>query len=121
MYVETQRLLGLTPLEWEMFEANTINQKRITLGKEVGKGQFGKVYKGILKDHPIQGCNCEVAIKIPKIIRTVINPGEGDMERLKDIYKEAQIAFELDHKNILRCLGICNGNPINSQWKYHLK
>ncbi|KAG2630477.1 hypothetical protein PVAP13_3KG565700 [Panicum virgatum] len=62
--------------------------------KCIGKGSFCNVYKGRLHDRRV------VAIK-----KQVLNlPSRDD----KHIYNEVNIVSEINHKNIVRCLGYCH-------------
>lgn len=52
----------------------------------------------------------EIAIKAPKV--STLNSGAID-----DFFREAKTAINFKHENILRCLGISYGTPINATRK----
>jgi serine/threonine protein kinase len=60
--------------------------------REVGKGSYGTVYKGVLKDNRI------VAIKRSKIM---------NMVQKDDFVQEMIILSQINHRNIVRLLGCC--------------
>ncbi|XP_055956360.1 tyrosine-protein kinase SYK-like [Patella vulgata] len=79
-----------------------LEPQRLTLQDELGSGQFGSVVKGI--------CRMDKK-KIPVAIKTLKNeelvPGVEP-----ELYKEAKVMQELDHKNIVRLIGICKSDSI---------
>ena len=64
---------------------------------EIASGQFGKVFKGVLKSN--DGSETEVAIKAPKV--NLISS-----DSVNDFYREANTAVTFDHINVLKCLGM---------------
>ncbi|XP_023564097.1 tyrosine-protein kinase Fer isoform X3 [Octodon degus] len=70
-----------------------LNHEDVTLGELLGKGNFGEVYKGTLKD------KTAVAVKTCK---------EGLPQELKiKFLQEAKILKQYDHPNIVKLIGVC--------------
>uniref|UniRef100_A0A8C6J015 Tyrosine-protein kinase n=1 Tax=Melopsittacus undulatus TaxID=13146 RepID=A0A8C6J015_MELUD len=70
-----------------------LNHEDVTLGELLGKGNFGEVYKGILKD------KTPVAVKTCK---------EDLPQELKiKFLSEARILKQYDHPNIVKLIGVC--------------
>ncbi|XP_075345333.1 tyrosine-protein kinase Fer-like isoform X2 [Mycteria americana] len=70
-----------------------LNHEDVTLGELLGKGNFGEVYKGTLKD------KTPVAVKTCK---------EDLPQELKiKFLSEARILKQYDHPNIVKLIGIC--------------
>ncbi|XP_063101548.1 tyrosine-protein kinase Fer isoform X3 [Cavia porcellus] len=70
-----------------------LNHEDIALGELLGKGNFGEVYKGTLKD------KTAVAVKTCK---------EGLPQELKiKFLQEAKILKQYDHPNIVKLIGVC--------------
>ncbi|EPQ07910.1 Tyrosine-protein kinase Fer [Myotis brandtii] len=70
-----------------------LSHEDITLGELLGKGNFGEVYKGILKD------KTAVAVKTCK---------EDLPQELKiKFLQEAKILKQYDHPNIVKLIGVC--------------
>ncbi|XP_010338285.1 tyrosine-protein kinase Fer isoform X1 [Saimiri boliviensis] len=70
-----------------------LNHEDVTLGELLGKGNFGEVYKGTLKD------KTSVAVKTCK---------EDLPQELKiKFLQEAKILKQYDHPNIVKLIGVC--------------
>ncbi|XP_036264836.1 tyrosine-protein kinase Fer isoform X2 [Pipistrellus kuhlii] len=70
-----------------------LSHEDVTLGELLGKGNFGEVYKGILKD------KTAVAVKTCK---------EDVPQELKmKFLQEAKILKQYDHPNIVKLIGVC--------------
>ncbi|XP_049625083.1 tyrosine-protein kinase Fer [Suncus etruscus] len=70
-----------------------LNHEDVTLGELIGKGNFGEVFKGILKD------KTPVAVKTCK---------EDLPQELKiKFLQEAKILKQYDHPNIVKLIGVC--------------
>ncbi|XP_037656890.1 tyrosine-protein kinase Fer isoform X4 [Choloepus didactylus] len=70
-----------------------LNHEDVTLGELLGKGNFGEVYKGTLKD------KAAVAVKTCK---------EDLPQELKiKFLQEAKILKQYDHPNIVKLIGVC--------------
>ncbi len=98
LYLDT---LKLNPLyeEFSKLHENLIARHLIEIKCEIASGQFGKVFKGLLRSEERPEETVEVAIKAPKI--KLLNP-----ESLNDFYQEANTAISFDHENVLKCLGM---------------
>ncbi|XP_015685945.1 tyrosine-protein kinase Fer-like, partial [Protobothrops mucrosquamatus] len=70
-----------------------LNHEDVILGELLGKGNFGEVYKGTLKD------KTPVAVKTCK---------EDLPQELKiKFLSEARILKQYDHPNIVKLIGVC--------------
>ncbi|XP_026873014.2 tyrosine-protein kinase receptor TYRO3 isoform X2 [Electrophorus electricus] len=74
-----------------------VDCSRLTLGKEIGKGEFGAVYEGIFS--PQEGENIKVAVKTMKV-------GIYSEDDLQSFLKEAEIMQHFDHDNVVKLLGV---------------
>uniref|UniRef100_A0A1A8KVT0 receptor protein-tyrosine kinase n=1 Tax=Nothobranchius kuhntae TaxID=321403 RepID=A0A1A8KVT0_NOTKU len=74
-----------------------IDRHQLTLGKELGKGEFGSVYEGLYTSE--EGVHIRVAVKTMKV-------GIHTLEDLQDFLKEAEIMRNFDHKNVIKLQGI---------------
>ncbi|KAK2860618.1 hypothetical protein Q7C36_004784 [Tachysurus vachellii] len=74
-----------------------VDRSRITLGKELGKGEFGTVYEGIFLSDDNE--NIQVAVKTMRV-------GIYSQDDLQSFLKEAEIMQHFDHDNIVKLLGV---------------
>ncbi|XP_026188440.1 ephrin type-A receptor 2 isoform X2 [Mastacembelus armatus] len=74
-----------------------VERNSLTLGKELGKGEFGSVYEGIFTAE--EGMDIRVAVKTMRI-------GIHTKEDLHDFLREAEIMKNFDHENVARLLVI---------------
>lgn len=74
-----------------------VDRSRITLGKELGRGEFGAVYEGIFLSEDNE--NIQVAVKTMKV-------GINSQDDLQSFLKEAEIMQHFDHDNIVKLLGV---------------
>ena len=86
-----------------MLQTKLIPQCQIEVKHEIASGQFGKVFKGVLKSN--DGSETEVAIKAPKV--NLISS-----DSVNDFYREANTAVSFDHVNVLKCLGRSRVNAV---------
>ena len=71
--------------QWE------IDRSRLTIGRELGRGQFGQVFEGLFEG------KTRVAIKTLR---------KGSMDP-QDFLVEAQIMKKMDHPNLVRLFAVC--------------
>ncbi|XP_032438400.1 uncharacterized protein LOC116732388 isoform X2 [Xiphophorus hellerii] len=74
-----------------------VERNQLTLGKELGKGEFGLVYEGIFT--PQAGADVRVAVKTMRV-------GIHNQRDLEEFLKEAEIMKNFDHENVVRLLGV---------------
>ncbi|XP_017260936.2 tyrosine-protein kinase receptor TYRO3 [Kryptolebias marmoratus] len=74
-----------------------VERNQLTLGKELGKGEFGSVYEGVFT--PEEGGDMKVAVKTMRV-------GIYSQEDLHEFLKEAEIMKNFDHKNVVKLLGV---------------
>ncbi|XP_072542976.1 ephrin type-A receptor 4-A isoform X2 [Salminus brasiliensis] len=74
-----------------------VDRSRLTLGKELGKGEFGAVYEGVFS--PLEGENIKVAVKTMRV-------GIYSQDDLQSFLKEAEIMQHFDHDNVVKLLGV---------------
>ncbi|KAM9335635.1 tyrosine-protein kinase receptor TYRO3 [Symphorus nematophorus] len=74
-----------------------VERNRLTLGKELGKGEFGSVYEGVFT--PDDGMDMKVAVKTMRV-------GIHSQEDLHEFLREAEIMQNFDHENVVRLLGV---------------
>ncbi|MBN3314006.1 UFO kinase, partial [Atractosteus spatula] len=74
-----------------------VDCSRLTLGKDLGAGEFGTVYKGVFS--PREGPDLIVAVKTMKV-------GIYSQEDLEAFLREAEIMLNFDHENVARLLGV---------------
>ena len=76
------------------------------LGDKIGSGQFGTVYKGVLKSGE-GGGEVEVAVK-------TLKEGSGEEDRVKFL-QEAAIMGQFKHQNVVTMYGVVtDGEPVSS-------
>ena len=85
--------------DWPKYDDFQFDRSRLEIGKELGEGQFGKVYlavaKNLLKDEE----ETRVAVKTVK--------GGASRETAEDFRKEIEIMMDFDHPNVIALLGVC--------------
>ncbi|XP_018549395.1 tyrosine-protein kinase receptor TYRO3 isoform X1 [Lates calcarifer] len=74
-----------------------VERDKLTLGKELGKGEFGSVYEGIFTS--VEGMDIKVAVKTMRV-------GIHSQEDLHEFLREAEIMKNFDHENVVRLLGV---------------
>ncbi|XP_076829000.1 ephrin type-A receptor 7 isoform X2 [Brachyhypopomus gauderio] len=74
-----------------------VDRSRLTLGKQIGKGEFGAVYEGTFS--PQEGDDIKVAVKTMRV--GIYSEGE-----LQSFLKEAEIMRHFDHDNVVKLLGV---------------
>ncbi|KAK3546008.1 hypothetical protein QTP70_019282, partial [Hemibagrus guttatus] len=74
-----------------------VDRSRVTLGKELGKGEFGAVYEGIFLSDDNE--SIQVAVKTMRV-------GIYSQDDLQSFLKEAEIMQHFDHDNIVKLLGV---------------
>ncbi|XP_053204265.1 uncharacterized protein DDB_G0288805-like isoform X2 [Panonychus citri] len=81
----------------------SLDPKFITLQKPLGNGYFGEVFLGTIPSS--SGCaSIQVAVKVLKL-KAIPN-------HKSEILREAQTMSALDHKHIVRLIGVCEVDPI---------
>lgn len=73
-----------------------VERDQLTLGKELGKGEFGSVYEALFSQ---DGVNMKVAVKTMRV-------GFHIQEDLHEFLREAEIMKSFDHDNVVRLLGV---------------
>lgn len=73
-----------------------VERHQLTLGKELGKGEFGSVYEAVFVQH---GESMKVAVKTMRV-------GFHTQEDLHEFLREAEIMKNFDHDNVVRLLGV---------------
>lgn len=92
-----QLLGGLSRRLLDSLKDVLVERNQLTLGKELGKGEFGSVYEGIFT--PEAGVNIKVAVKTMRV-------GIHSQQDLHEFLKEAEIMKNFDHENVVRLLGV---------------
>ncbi|XP_008301330.1 tyrosine-protein kinase Mer [Stegastes partitus] len=91
-----QLLEGLSGRLLASLKEVLVEREQLTLGKELGKGEFGLVYEGIFT--PEEGVDIKVAVKTMK--------GIHSQEDLHEFLREAEIMKNFDHENVVKLLGV---------------
>ncbi|MEQ2242159.1 hypothetical protein ILYODFUR_032958 [Ilyodon furcidens] len=73
-----------------------VERNQLTLGKEVGKGEFGSVFEGIFTTQA--GVDMKVAVKTMRV-------GIHSQQDLHEFLREAEIMKSFDHENVVKLLG----------------
>ncbi|KAI4900973.1 hypothetical protein NFI96_011876 [Prochilodus magdalenae] len=82
-----------------------VERRRLTMGKQLGKGEFGAVYEGVFS--PQEGQNIKVAVKTMRV-------GIYSQDDLQSFLKEAEIMRHFDHDNVVKLLGVALENEEDS-------
>ncbi|KAM9424619.1 tyrosine-protein kinase receptor TYRO3 isoform 2-T2 [Pholidichthys leucotaenia] len=92
-----QLLEGLSGRLLTSLKEVLVERNRLTLGKELGKGEFGSVYEGVFT--PEIGVDIKVAVKTMRV-------GIHSQEDLHEFLREAEIMKNFDHENVVGLLGV---------------
>ncbi|XP_070786011.1 tyrosine-protein kinase receptor TYRO3 [Enoplosus armatus] len=92
-----QLLEGLSGRLLSSLKDVLVERNQLTLGKELGKGEFGAVYEGVFT--PGEGVDIKVAVKTMRV-------GIHSQEDLHEFLREAEIMQNFDHENVVRLLGV---------------
>ncbi|KAL3313801.1 hypothetical protein Ciccas_007597 [Cichlidogyrus casuarinus] len=77
-----------------------IHSEDLVINRKVGKGAFGTVYGGELKRASDQG-NRWIGIAVKRLV------SDKDYEAKIDFLSEANLMKDLDHKNVVKLIGVC--------------
>ncbi|XP_013398054.1 tyrosine-protein kinase SYK [Lingula anatina] len=103
---ERQKIYDSVPISEEIFNLDITHLK---LDEDLGSGAFGAVKKGRYTP-PIRGHGYGNAAEIPVAVKTL---KANDIPNAReDILKEARIMADLKHKNIVRLIGVSQGETI---------
>ncbi|TKS92541.1 Ras-related protein [Collichthys lucidus] len=92
-----QFLEGLSSRLLSSLKDVLVERNKLTLGKELGRGEFGSVYEGIYT--PDKGVDMKVAVKTMRV-------GIHSQQDLHEFLREAEIMQNFDHENVVRLLGV---------------
>ncbi|XP_073331157.1 tyrosine-protein kinase receptor TYRO3 [Pagrus major] len=92
-----QLLEGLSGRLLASLKEVLVERHKLTLGKELGKGEFGSVYEGVFTTD--KGMDIKVAVKTLRV-------GIHSQEDLHEFLREAEIMQNFDHGNVVRLLGV---------------
>ena len=105
----------------DQIAALTVKPKAITLGEELGRGNYGRVYRAVLR--PAAGSalsatatgTLDVAVKVP----VTAAPGRGEAPHAPDVERGAALLLEafvmhgLKHPRIVALVAVCtHARPI---------
>ncbi|CAG2117066.1 unnamed protein product, partial [Medioppia subpectinata] len=76
--------------------------KCITLKRRIGNGYFGDVFLATIPSTSSSAC-IQLAVKMLK--------SHASIRQKAEILREAQVMSKLDHKHIVRLIGVCSGDP----------
>ncbi|XP_014219351.1 proto-oncogene tyrosine-protein kinase ROS [Copidosoma floridanum] len=76
-----------------------IQREQISLAKFLGKGAFGEVFQGVVKDIQGPGSTTPIAVK-------TLRKGASTQEK-NEFLQEAKLMSQFQHKHVLRLLGVC--------------
>nr|XP_046236325.1 tyrosine-protein kinase receptor UFO [Scatophagus argus] len=74
-----------------------VERNKLTLGKELGRGEFGSVYEGVFTTN--EEVHIKVAVKTMRV-------GIHSQADLHEFLSEAEIMQNFDHENVVRLLGV---------------
>ncbi|KAL2079313.1 hypothetical protein ACEWY4_025057 [Coilia grayii] len=92
-----QALSGLSERLLSGLREVLVDRQSLTLGKELGKGEFGSVYEGIFSQK--ETMQIKVAVK-------TMRAGIHSQEDLETFLKEAELMRHFDHENVVNLLGV---------------
>ncbi|XP_040887460.1 ephrin type-A receptor 1 [Toxotes jaculatrix] len=92
-----QLLDGLSSRLQASLKEVLVERDRLTLGKELGKGEFGSVYEGVFTQEG--DVEIKVAVKTMRV-------GFHSQEDLHEFLREADTMKNFDHENVVRLLGV---------------
>ncbi|XP_047241391.1 ephrin type-A receptor 5 isoform X4 [Girardinichthys multiradiatus] len=92
-----QLLEGLGSRLLDSLKDVLVERNQLTLGKEVGKGEFGSVFEGIFTTQA--GVDMKVAVKTMRV-------GIHSQQDLHEFLREAEIMKSFDHENVVKLLGV---------------
>lgn len=84
-------------------ELRQIDRKLLSVGKEIGQGEFGSVKKGVYKKKNARGKTEKIDVAIKFFHKTAINNQD-------DFLKEAKTMQQLDHQCIVNFIGIAESD-----------
>ncbi|XP_029942466.1 tyrosine-protein kinase receptor TYRO3 [Salarias fasciatus] len=92
-----QLLGGLSSRLLDSLKDVLVERNQLTLGKELGKGEFGSVFEGVFS--PEDAPDIRVAVKTMRV-------GIHSLEDLQEFLEEAEIMKNFHHENVVRLLGV---------------
>jgi serine/threonine protein kinase len=95
-------------LKLTFFQAWLLNHDSITLRSKLGEGAFGEVYKADFQSNTGEG-EIQVAVKTMR--------GDINREARLKFMKEARLMRKLNHKNIVKILGVAvHEHPVSPNY-----